>query len=101
MHPCFQNGDYPADAENPYQTSVISHTLKIQSITPSNKKSVIASEPQVRVAISSLQQQNSGHGARAPGNDCPPRGPPPFIQLINRILLRNINNFLGGTENGN
>ena len=81
MHPCFQNGDYPADAENPYQTSVISHTLKIQSITPSNKKSVIASEPQVRVAISSLQQQNSGHGARAPGNDCPPRGPPPMSFL--------------------
>ena len=92
MHPCFQNGDYPADAQNHHQNSTKSPNATAQ-------RNVI-----VKVAFfasKSEAQQNSGHGARAPGNDCPPRGPPPFIQLINRILLRNINNFLGGTENGN
>ena len=81
--------DYPGDAENHYQTSVNSHTLKIQSITPSNKKTVIASaafspEPSRRgsVAISSLQQPKP-HFVRSykplPINsaDLHTRGPPP------------------------
>jgi len=71
MQPCFESSNSRGHAENLYQTSVNSHTLKIQSITPSNnpkgrlpracpwvstKKSVIASPPPADAAISSLQQ---------------------------------------------
>jgi len=72
MHPCFQNGDYPADAQNHHQNSTKSPNATAQ-------RNVI-----VKVAFfasKSEAQQNSGHGARAPGNDCPPRGPPPMSFL--------------------
>jgi len=35
MHRCFQNGDSPGDTANLYQTSLNSHTLKIQPISHS------------------------------------------------------------------
>ena len=91
----FENADYPGDAANPYQTSVNSHY----------KKSVIASGPQVRVAISInnpssiiLNHLNS-HPERSPPKADGVEGSS-FIPLIKPILyavwltpLRNINFF--------
>jgi len=78
MHPCFQNGDYPADAKNPHQNSAKSPNAGAQ-------RNVI-----VKVAFfasKSEAQQNSGHGARAPANDWPARGPPPLChpELVPKV----------------
>lgn len=63
-------GVSPGDAENPYQHNANSPNARA-------RRNVI-----VKVAFfasKSEPQPNSGHGARAPGNDWPARGPPPFV----------------------
>ena len=70
MSLCFENANSRGDAENPYQ-----HSAKAPNA--SAQRNVI-----VKVAFfasKSKAPQNSGHGARAPGNDWPNRGPPPFV----------------------
>jgi len=95
---CRLKQDSFADRTNPYQTSPKSSSLKIQSIRGPNKKTVIASdlssvavapllrrvEPQVRVAISSLQQPkphfvSSSKSLQIDFADLHTRGPPPFV----------------------
>jgi hypothetical protein len=108
MHLCLENGAYPGDAGNLYQSAA-------KSPNASAQRNVI-----VKVAFFASESeapQNSGHGARAPGNDLPNRGPPPmsflqslsstpigkqessFIQLINRILLQEILTIFWRLEN--
>ena len=70
MHPCFQNADSRGDTQNPHQSVA-------KAPNASAQRNVI-----VKVAFfasKSEAQQNSGHGARAPGNDSHTRGPPPFV----------------------
>jgi len=95
---CGVKGDCLADRTNPHPHKSEFDGLKIQSIRGPNKKTVIASdlssvavapllrrvEPQVRVAISSLQQPkphfvSSSKSLQIDFADLHTRGPPPFV----------------------